>query len=83
MEPITDSNRTFQLVEGNDDVLLFDKDTFTLARFKELLREDFSQRMKLYLKIDNPPMYISEHTANGMIGNLKAGTMKVPRSELN
>jgi hypothetical protein len=37
MEAEIESNRTFQLLEGDDDILLIDKDTFTVARLKELL----------------------------------------------
>jgi len=83
MEPTTDNNRTFQLVDGNDDVLLFDKDTSTVARFKELLSADFRTRMEVYCNIQNPPTHIS---AGGrtyeLLRNLKAGSITVPSSEL-
>lgn len=83
MEPTTDNNRTFQLVEGNDDVLLFDKDTSTVARFKELLSADFRTRMEVYVKINNPPNHISADCyLRDLLSNLKAGTIKVPSSEL-
>ncbi len=44
MEQKSDVNNRFQLLDGDDDVLLFDKDTFTVARFKEFLKQDFATK---------------------------------------
>ncbi|BAY66508.1 hypothetical protein NIES22_66470 [Calothrix brevissima NIES-22] len=39
-------NNTFQLLENDTDVLLFDKDTYTVTRLKELIRDDFAQKLQ-------------------------------------
>lgn len=44
MEQKSDVNNRFQLIEGEDDILLIDKDTFTVARFKEFLKQDFATK---------------------------------------
>jgi hypothetical protein len=44
MEEKIESNHIFQLLEGDDDILLFGKDTFTVGRFRELLTGDFAQK---------------------------------------
>ncbi|MFB8788789.1 MAG: KGK domain-containing protein [Potamolinea sp.] len=38
MEPTIDSNRTFQILDGDKDVLLIEEDSFTVSKLKELIR---------------------------------------------
>jgi hypothetical protein len=82
MEPTTDNNRTFQLLEANDDVLWFDKDAFTVAIFKESLREDLRTRMHISFKITNPQNNILEdYYTDRLLRSLKAGTREFKCSE--
>lgn len=39
----------FEPLDCNDDVLLFDKDTFTIGRFKELVRQDYEYKNKNFI----------------------------------
>ncbi|MGK7923113.1 MAG: KGK domain-containing protein [Trichodesmium sp.] len=53
----------FELLKSDDDVLLFEKDTFTVERFKELCAEQL--RRKIYLN-QNKSMVIFEHLDRGL-----------------
>lgn len=44
MEQKSDLNNRLQLLDGDEDVLLFDKDTFTVGRFKEFLKQDLATK---------------------------------------
>ncbi|MEH2237303.1 KGK domain-containing protein [Nostoc sp.] len=50
-------NKICQLLDFDADVLLFNKDTYIVSRFKELISENF--RHKLYTKSDNVNVTVS------------------------
>ena len=46
----------FQLLKSDDDILLFEKDTFTVGRFKELCLE--SIKAKVYSKVEQNRWFV-------------------------
>jgi len=86
MEEKIDVERLFQLIEGEDDILLLGKDTFTVARLKELLREDFLQKISKSLAIYDPNIPIGNTNFNtnfpNFLLNLEAGHKTITRTEL-
>jgi hypothetical protein len=43
-EPETDMNTMFKPLEGDDNVILLDNDTFTVSRLKDLLKQQINKR---------------------------------------
>jgi hypothetical protein len=80
MEEKIENNSTFQLVEGDDDVLLIDKDTFTVARLKELLSEDFRQSSQEYVYGTESNKNVG--TIDKFLSKLSAGQKTINRTEL-
>lgn len=78
MEEKIDVERTFQLIEGEDDILLIDKDTFTVARLKELLIEDFRQSSQAYVIKNNQNV----GTIDQFLSKLSAVQKIINRTEL-
>jgi hypothetical protein len=76
----------FQLIEGDDDILLIDKDAFTSARLKELLIEDFQQKAQQIIAIydKNIPIERTNFNTNvpHFLNSLKAGHKTIDRTEL-
>lgn len=57
MEPTTDSNRAFQLVDGDKDVLLIEEDSFTVSKFKEIMKMEIAGKFnRLYNTNSNTPI---------------------------
>jgi hypothetical protein len=69
----------FQALDCDDDVLLFNKDTFTVSRLKELVREDFYKKFNLYVTLDNKSLSSMRDTFT----NLSLGAVKCNLDELN
>ena len=86
MEQKSDVNNRFQLLDGDDDILLIDKDTFTVARFKELLIEDFQQKASKIIAIYDQNIPIERTSFNTNIPHflqtLNAGHKTINRTEL-
>jgi KGK domain len=86
MEEKSESNRTWQLIEDDDDILLMVKDTFTLGRFKELLIEDFHKKISTSLAIYDPNISLGNTGFNTnvphFLRNLQAGHKTIDRTEL-
>jgi hypothetical protein len=68
----------FKTLECDDDVLSFNKDTFTVARFQELAREDFYNKFQLYFTINN-----SNSSMISTFNKLSLGAVKCQLDELN
>jgi hypothetical protein len=54
-EPETDMNTKFEPLESDDDVILLDNDTFTVSRFKDLLRQEINKKFSV---ITNENKYV-------------------------
>jgi hypothetical protein len=50
-------NNGFSPLEVNNDVLLFNKDTFTVSRFKELVEEAIKSKLNSTLNQNNSPIF--------------------------
>lgn len=48
---------TFSPLEGDDDVLLLDRDTFTVRRFKELLEREIDTKLKTTRNEQGSPLF--------------------------
>ncbi|NET40886.1 hypothetical protein [Okeania sp. SIO2B3] len=62
LDELVNMSDNFQLLKNDDDVLLFEKDTFTVGRFKELCSEQL--RSKISLK-QNKSMVIFDQLNRG------------------
>ena len=86
MEEKIESNHIFQLLEGDDDILLLAKDTFTVARLKELLIEAFQQKASQIIAIYDRNIPIDRTNFNTniftVLQDLKAGHKTINRTEL-
>jgi hypothetical protein len=69
----------FNSLDSDDDVLLFNKDTFTVGRFKELVREDFYNKFNLSGTFSDKSFFSMLDTFK----NLSVGAVKCQLDELN
>jgi len=86
MEDKMGVDRVFQLLDGDKDILLLDNDTFTAARLKELLIEDFQQKASQIIAIYDRNIPIDRTNFNTniftILQDLKAGHKTINRTEL-
>jgi KGK domain len=68
-------NKVCQLLDFDSDVLLFNKDTYIVSRFKELISENF--RHKFCTKLDNTNI-----TVSGSFENLCINEVKFPVEDI-
>jgi hypothetical protein len=68
----------FQALDCDDDVLMLNKDTFTVGRFKELLRGDFKNKLILQFQFNN-----SYSSVIDTLNNVSAGAVKCRLSDIN
>lgn len=80
MEDKLEFNNRFQLLDGEDDVLLIDNDAFTVARLKDLLRRQFDPGLFKYqdkLTFSGVAFYLDEFKWHAKLKNcqfLKIGS---------
>jgi hypothetical protein len=53
MEEKIESNRTFQLLDGDKDVLLIDSEAFIVSRFKELIERELIEKFNQLIMYGN------------------------------
>jgi hypothetical protein len=58
----------FKPLDCDEDVLLFNKDTFTVSRFKQLVKEDFYKKFQLYGTWNNKSFSIQDTFSNLLLG---------------
>lgn len=63
----------FKPLDCDDDVLLFDKTTFTVGRFKELINENFKSKFNIAVLLDGhrrSTLIVSDNLKNMSVGEL-------------
>lgn len=86
MEEKMDVERVFRLLDSGDDILLLGNgETFTVARFKSLLSQDFKDKYEKSVTIYEPNIPIEQRlgtSISGFLSTLKAGQTTIYQSEL-
>lgn len=61
----------FKLLDCDDDVLLFGKESFTVGRFKELVQEDFYNKFNLSFQNGNSRSSINDTFSHILLASLR------------
>lgn len=70
-------NNICQLLDFDADVLLFNKDTYIVSRFKELIHESFNQKFRIRLSEHH-----NDFSVSGVLNNLSINEVNFPAEDI-